>query len=262
MAPHGFARSPDQYSSTAGGYAFAINGVDSTTAENQLVIGGILNFSGTSLNAANSVFDYNDGGGQTLLAQSFSSGSVSAPDSFGRITINLTPSSSTVGRTWTDRLRPWTVTQFNCSRVKRHPQCRSRRNSSRAGIQHRAVQRQQCRQQQLRARQPGPGYKWSRLSRRLFQPLLSDGSASGDLAFNDIFNTSGKGNTFSGATYAVDPTGRVVITNVVPSNLSNITLSFILYLDGNGNGVVLGADNIQQTTGPCLSAERPCRLRR
>jgi hypothetical protein len=40
-----------------------------------------------------------------------------------------------------------------------------------------------------------------------------------------------------------------VIANVVPSNLSNITLSFILYLDGNGNGVTLGADNIQQTSG-------------
>jgi hypothetical protein len=75
------------------------------------------------------------------------------------------------------------------------------------------------------------------------------GSVSGDLVFNDIFNTKGKGNTFSGATYTVDPTGRVVITNVVPSSLQNITLSFILYLDGNGNGVILGADNIQQTTG-------------
>jgi hypothetical protein len=57
------------------------------------------------------------------------------------------------------------------------------------------------------------------------------------------------GNSFSGASYKVDPTGRLTISNVVPSNLSNISLGFQMYLDGNGNALVLGADNIQQTTG-------------
>ncbi len=74
-----------------------------------------------------------------------------------------------------------------------------------------------------------------------------NGSVSGDLAFNDLENTSG--NTFSGATYTVNPTGRITISNVVPSNLSNISLTFQLYLDGNGNALALGADQIEQTTG-------------
>ena len=241
----------DLQTSTAtptGGYAFAINGVDNTSDENQLVIGGVLNFSGTSLNTANSVFDLNDGGGQTLLAQGFSSGSISAPDSFGRIAISLTPGSSSVGsigltgyvldghtiqllESQTDTLngdlggtalaQGSNAGQFNANSVLNFNYVHASQGQD----------------------TNGPLYLGG------FFNFAPGGSVSGHLAFNDIFNTTGKGNTFSGASYNVDPTGRVVITNVVPSNLSNITLSFILYLDGNGNGVIMGADNVQQTTG-------------
>jgi hypothetical protein len=242
----------DLQTSTAaptGGYAFAINGVDNTTAENQLVIGGILNFSGTSLNTTNSVFDLNDGGGTILLAQGFSSGSVSAPDSFGRIAISLTPSSSSsipsIGLTGyvldghtiqllesqSDNLNSdlggtalaqgSNAGQFNANSVLNFNYVHASQGQD----------------------TNGPLYLGG------FFNFAPGGSVSGHLAFNDIFNTTGKGNTFSGASYNVDPTGRVVITNVVPSNLSNITLSFILYLDGNGNGVIVGADNVQQTSG-------------
>jgi hypothetical protein len=242
----------DLQTSTAaptGGYAFAINGVDNTTAENQLVIGGILNFSGTSLNTTNSVFDLNDGGGTILLAQGFSSGSVSAPDSFGRIAISLTPSSSSsipsIGLTGyvldghtiqllesqSDNLNSdlggtalaqgSNAGQFNANSVLNFNYVHASQGQD----------------------TNGPLYLGG------FFNFAPGGSVSGHLAVNDIFNTTGKGNTFSGASYNVDPTGRVVITNVVPSNLSNITLSFILYLDGNGNGVIVGADNVQQTSG-------------
>jgi hypothetical protein len=241
----------DLQTSTAaptGGYAFAVNGVDNTTAQNQQVIGGVLNFSGTSLNTANSVFDYNDGDGQTLLAQSFSSGSVNAPDSFGRIVITLAPGTSSVksigltgylvdGHTiqllesQTDGLsgdlggtalaQLSNAGQFSVSNVLNHTFVHA----------------------SLGQDTNGPVYLGGSFS------FAQNGSVSGLLAFNDIYNTAGKGNSFSGASYNVDQTGRVVITNVVPSNLSNITLSFILYLDGSGNGVILGADNIEQTTG-------------
>jgi hypothetical protein len=241
----------DLQTSTAaptGGYAFAINGVDSTTAENQLVIGGVLNFSGTSLNTANSVFDLNDGDGQTLLAQSFSSGSISAPDSFGRIAISLTPSSSSVGSIG---LTGYVLDGHTIQLLESQSDTlngdlggTALAQGSNAGqfsansvVNFTYVHASQGQDTN------GPLYLGG------FFNFAPGGSVSGHLAFNDIFNTTGKGNTFSGAAYNVNPTGRVVITNVVPSNLSNITLSFILYLDGNGNGVILGADNIQQTTG-------------
>jgi len=230
------------------GYAFAINGVDSTTAENQLVIGGILNFSGTLLNTTNSVFDLNDGGGQTLLAQGFSSGSISAPDSFGRIVISLTPSSSSVG---TIGLTGYVLDGHTIQLLESQTDTlngdlggtafaqgsNAGQFSANSVINNTYVHASQGQDSN------GPLYLGG------FFSFAPGGSVSGHLVFNDIINTTGKGNTFSGATYTVNPTGRVVITNVIPSNLSNITLSFILYLDGNGNGVILGADNIQQTTG-------------
>src|SRR5262249_20570334 len=56
-----------------------------------LGVGGVLRFNGTTnLDTANSVFSYNDGG-NVAQGQSFTSGSISAPDSFGRVEINLTP---------------------------------------------------------------------------------------------------------------------------------------------------------------------------
>jgi hypothetical protein len=241
----------DLQTSTAaptGGYAFAINGVDSTTAENQLVIGGVLNFSGTSLNTANSVFDLNDGDGQTLLAQAFSSGSISAPDSFGRIVINLTPSSSSVGSIGltgyvldghTIQLLESQTDTLNgdLGGTALAQGSNAGQFSANSVVNNTYVDASQGQDTN------GPLYLGG------FFNFAPGGSASGHLIFNDIYNTAGKGNTFSGAAYTVSPTGRVVITNVVPSNLSNITLSFILYLDGNGNGLILGADNIQQTTG-------------
>jgi hypothetical protein len=231
-----------------GGYAFAVNGVDSTIAQNQLVIGGVLNFSGTSLNTANSVFDLNDGDGQTLLAQGFSSGSVSAPDSFGRIAISLTPSSSSVGGIG---LTGYVLDGHTIQLLESQSDTlngdlagTALAQGSNAGqfsansvVNNTYVHASQGQDTN------GPVYLGG------FFNFASGGSVSGHLIFNDIYNTAGKGNTFSGASYTVNPTGRVVITNVVPSNLQNITLSFILYLDGNGNGVIMGADNIQQTTG-------------
>jgi len=78
-------------SAPSGGYAFNLSGLDGNAEANALVMGGILDITGNSISLNNSVLDYNDGG-SVGQKQSFSSGVVSAPDSFGRITIPLTPS--------------------------------------------------------------------------------------------------------------------------------------------------------------------------
>ena len=61
--------------------------------QNNLVIGGILNISGAAISVGSSVLDYNDGG-SVVQDQSFASGTVSAPDAFGRVVFTLNPSSS------------------------------------------------------------------------------------------------------------------------------------------------------------------------
>ena len=84
----------DLQTSTAapsGGFAFNLGGIDGSASPSRLFIGGVLTISATSINAGSSVFDYFDGG-TVAQAVTFASGAVTAPDSFGRLTISLTPS--------------------------------------------------------------------------------------------------------------------------------------------------------------------------
>jgi len=78
------------------GYAFQVSGFDAN--ENILNLGGILNVDGAGkISGTGSIFDANDDGsgttfqGETLAANT---GTVSAPDAFGRVVFSITPSDS------------------------------------------------------------------------------------------------------------------------------------------------------------------------
>ena len=71
-------------STLSGSYAFTLSGVD--TNSNSIVFGGLFSISGTTLQ--NGVADVDDAG--TVILNSAFSGTVSAPDSFGRGTITNT----------------------------------------------------------------------------------------------------------------------------------------------------------------------------
>lgn len=75
----------------SGGYVFSLSGFD--TNEIILSIGGVINIDGAgTISGAGSIFDANDGSsGSTFQAETFTSGTVSAPDSMGRVTITLNP---------------------------------------------------------------------------------------------------------------------------------------------------------------------------
>lgn len=229
----------------SGGYAFAINGWDATGAANQLVIGGVLNFSGSTLSTANSVFDLNDGNGTILQGQSFASGSVTAPDSFGRVTISLVPNILTA------------VPNINLtgylvdgSRMQLLESQADTLNADLGGValaqgNHTFSQATVANTTYVHGSSGEDTNGVVALGGSfVFAP---GGAVSGLLSFNDVDNVTR--NTFSGATYTVDPTGRVTISNIVPSEMNNINMSFQLYLDGNGNALVLGIDGIQQTSG-------------
>ena len=228
----------------AGGYAFEINGLDD--AGNPLAIGGVINISGQSLSISNSIFDYNDGG-TALLAQSFASGGITVPDSFGRVTVTLTPSNAS-------GVSPFILECYVAGNTLHLIEDGSNDslNGDLGGI---------ALAQGVNAGQFGPSsiqnttYVYSGEGQDTNGPLAlggafvfaPGGTATGLMVFNDLTNHNG--NSFSGASYRVDSTGRVSISNIIPSSMQNISLSFELYLDGNGNGLVLGADNIQQTGG-------------
>ena len=228
----------------AGGYAFVINGLDD--AGNQLAIGGVININAQSLSTSNSIFDYNDGG-TTLLAQSFASGGVTAPDPFGRVTVTLTPNQAS-------GVSPFILECYVAGNTLQVVEDGSN-DSLNGDLGGTALA------QGANAGQFGPSsienltYVYSAEGQDTNGPLAlggafvfaPGGTATGLMVFNDLSNNNG--NSFSGASYRVDPTGRVSISNIIPSSMQNISLGFELYVDGNGNGLVLGADNIQQTGG-------------
>ncbi len=234
----------------AGGYAFAVLGADNQNPQQPLGVGGILRFNGTSLDtSANSVFDCNDSG-VPALGQAFTGGSVTAPDAFGRVSITLNPSNActlvqmvfggyiigpnqiqlveTAGDTFNGTLGGTALGQgthagqFNTNSVANTAYVFSTFGADANGIVTIAG-----------------GFIFN-----------TTGPLSGDLSINDL-NAFG-GNTINGGSFAVDPTGRVTLTNVATSGNANtnpLTLQFQLYLDGNGNALELGVDNTQVTSG-------------
>jgi hypothetical protein len=73
----------------AGGYAFGLNGLDFD--EGEVSLGGIINVDGAgTISGAGSEYDVNDADDGILYqAQTISSGTVSSPDPFGRVTFTL-----------------------------------------------------------------------------------------------------------------------------------------------------------------------------
>src|ERR1700733_1672480 len=239
----------------SGGYAFALHGLDETTNQNILVIGGILNFSGGALVIGSSVYDFNDGGtvGQ---AQAFASGSVSAPDSFGRVTITLTPASTTYLAQFI--LSGYIVGTNQIQILENQPdalgadlggvalgQGTNTGNFNQASVANTTYVHASSGEDANGLLTIAGGFSFG-----------SSGGLTGPPAVND--GTNAVGTTINGGAYTVDPTGRVTLTGVTLSSTlqgpNNVPIpgpfAFQIYLDGNGNALELGVDPSEATAGP------------
>jgi hypothetical protein len=227
----------------SGGYAFAVLGADNQNPQEPLGVGGVLRFNGTALDtSANSVFDCNDAG-VTALAQAFSGGSVTTPDAFGRVTITLNPSTAC------------TLMQMVFSGYIVGPnqiQLVEASGDTFNGTLGGTALGQGSNAGQFSTNSVSSStYVFSSFGADVNGTLTLAGGftfntpLSGDIAFNDL--SSAGASTITGGLFAVDPTGRVTLTNVTTSG-SN-PLQFQLYLDGNGNALELGVDNIQVSSG-------------
>jgi hypothetical protein len=236
----------------SGAYAFSLGGIDGTTNGFALAIGGILNINGTTISNTGSVFDINDGGnlGQALL---FSSGSVTAPDSFGRITFSLTPNTTNV---------PAFVLTGYIVGPNRIQLVESQADALNADLGGTA----------LAQTTPSGGfatnttgvsgatYVFSATGADIYGnaqlagtfTLNAGGTVSGTIALSDLayYGTI----SITTGTYTVDPTGRVTLSNILPSLTGTSTIpavpfGFQLYLDGNGNAMELGVDTNDLSSG-------------
>jgi hypothetical protein len=228
----------------SGGYAFAVQGNDNNNG-NALVMGGILSFSGTSLEPGGSMFDLNDGGA-VLENQSFASGTVSAPDAFGRISIALTPSTASQV--------PNVIFSAYIVGPGRLQLIEDQSDALNANLGGMALGQGANAAKFTQASVAGASYAHGTTGADASNGALTlaggfglnaDGTVSGRMAFVDAANH--QGNDISG-TYLVGSNGRVSL-NQISLSATGVTLNFALYLDGNGNGIVLGLDQFEVSEG-------------
>jgi hypothetical protein len=240
----------------AGGYAFYVSGQDGSAFANAIGIGGILNVGGTALNVSGSVFDLNDGGNTVLQNQTFASGTVTLPDSFGRVAFTLVPSSASGAPSFI--LTGYIIGTNAIQLVESQP---DNLNATTGGM----ALGQGVNTGTFTSTGPnvaGISYAFGASGEDANGPvqlagtfaLNSSGSVTGTVALNDI--VSSFSSPISSGTYTVSSNGRVTITNVSSSLIPN-PLSFELYLDGNGNALELGVDNIEVSGGVAYAQTAP-----
>jgi hypothetical protein len=241
----------------SGGYAFSLGGNDPNGEP--LAIGGVMNFSAGALDTATSVFDiglFNGASntGALLAKQAFQSGSVSAADAFGRVTITLAPAG--VSAVPAMVFAGYVVGANRVELVEASEEAgdifKANTGGSALGQGANTGQFTATSASVLKSYAHGSGgvdANGAAVMSGDFD-LQANGVLGGVLALNDLLNI---GTWNLGGTYTVDPTGRVTVS--VTSLTSAVALgsvkalTFILYLDGNGNAMVIGGDAFQTTQG-------------
>jgi len=216
---------------------------------NALVAGGILHFDSGSLVTADSVLDLNDGG-TPVLAQTFTSGTVSAADAYGRSTVSLVPM-AVPGMTFS----VYGVSATRIYLIEDHADA-ANANLGGTGLGQRANAGKFA-VSNVAAASYAFGVAGLDNAAPAGSPvtiaggfgLNADGTMSGDAAFAD-YNVH-QGNQISGS-WAVSSNRRVTLSPVnFPA--TGLTLSFQLYLDGDGNALVIGVDSFEVTEGPSFA---------
>jgi len=250
--------SMDLQTSTAapsGGYAFVIDGFDLTVnssnqqVQTRLSVGGVLNVSGTSVSANGSIFDFNllDGAGPAL-GLTFASGTVSAPDQYGRLTFSLSPSTSA-------QVPGFILTGYivGTNQIQLIESQQDDLSDNLAGM---ALGQGGNTGTFNAGSIAGKNYAFRTAGEDNnfivnfagvlnFSPTLT---LSGPLAINDFANYGE--DSITGGSAVVDATGRVTISAVATQhNPLGGNYGFQMYLDGNGNAMLMGADTLEVSAG-------------
>lgn len=241
-----------------GGYAFFVTGFDTNTCPASF--GGVVNVDGSgTISGAGSVFDQGDCGG-VLQAQPIDSGTVSAPDAFGRIQISLVMSTSGVGglglvgyivdgnkvRLVENSSDPNDVF-FGTTGGFAFAQGASTGNFNTASVSGSSSVFGTV------GANPG-GY----LQVAGIVSFNADGTtATGTLNFNDLTGTGVQVPTPFTGTYTVDSTGRVTLSNLTDG--ATFSFNAQAYLDGSGRSTVISVEPTMYWAGWPTSRPGPVR---
>lgn len=218
----------------SGGYAFAMNGVNS--GDFGLSFGGVINVDGSgTISGAGSVFDINNSGVVTQN-QTFAASTVTTPDTSGRFALTLVPTSSSIP---SFNLVGYTVDSTHIRLVEGLDHL--------GGITGGTALVQGGNTGQLgSAFASGNSYvvgmvgadKYGVLQVAGVLTATSATALGGTISYNDLTQI-GAANSITGGAYTVASTGRVAMTGVTDGTL---TFTINLYLDGNGNALEMMAD--------------------
>ncbi|MFZ0734995.1 MAG: hypothetical protein WAM79_21945 [Candidatus Sulfotelmatobacter sp.] len=239
-------------SAPAGGYAFAVQGANSSILP--LAIGGVINISGTSISTTTSAFDLNYAG-NTFADQTFSAGTVSAPDASGRVVFSMTPSNTGIPQGV--GLAGYIVDATHIRLVELTDALDSATGGTALG------------QNSANLSVSGnsyvlglSGYDGNGVLQAagVLTPASGATGVSGNVSYSDLAG-GGIASPLTGGTYVADTTipGRVTMTGVTDGNI-NVNLQ--VYVDGNGNALAITLDSgdvlegvgYQQTGGGTFTA--------
>ena len=250
----------DQQTSTdapSGGYAFNVGGFDGNSPQYTFGIGGVINISGPSIVTSGSVLDYNDGG-NPAQDFGFASGSVSAPDSFGRVVFTLNPNSASGLPSFA--LAGYIIDSNQIQLVETTDDLQGDLGGT-ALSQGNNTGKFSTASIATNTYILGANGQdaFSNVS-TVFQMagafvFNSDNTVSGIVPFNDL--TIHPGAQITSGTYTVDVTGRVTVNVNTDVNGNSFPFVFQFYLDGNGNALELGVDPTQVTWGQAYLQNSP-----
>jgi hypothetical protein len=239
----------------SGGYAFYENGGGGL----QYSIGGVVNVDGSgTISGAGSVFDINDFG-TTYSDQPVTSGTVTTPDSFGNVTFALdstcSPLCTNIPTNGASIVLDGYMIDANRIRIAENFNTDSISFNATGGTM---------------LTQTGTGaFSASSVSGSSYVfaatggdpngalnvagviTFNSDGTVGGDLSYNDStqMNSQG-GETITGGTYSVDPTGRVTVMNATDATADfNTDLQFYLNGATPGKATLISMDGSDQIAG-------------
>ncbi len=214
----------------SGGYAFAVQGVDS--GGNSLAVGGILNMDGAGALTSSSIFDQNRGGtlnpGETFDT---TASTVTGPDASGRIVVSLKPTNTGLP-----------VIKF-AGYIVDGTHIRLAEVADPSGSTMGGTALGQGSTLAVSGNTYVVGLTGFNVNGALHQAAalsLASGASgvSGTITYNDLTVVQ-PAISISGGTYAADPTGRVTLTGVTDGSH---TFDLQLYVDGNGNALAISMD--------------------
>ncbi len=217
--------------SPSGGYAFAVQGIDS--GFNALAIGGILSLDGTGAITSSSVFDQNRGGNlSTNQTFDTTASSVTGPDPSGRILISLEPTDTSLPIV---NFAGYIVDATHIRLAEVADPSGSTTGGTALG------------QNATNLAVDGKSYVVGLTGMDANGVLhaasaltLASGNVAGTISYNDL--TVLQSAISVTGTYVADATGRVTLTNVTDGTN---TFNLQLYVDGNGNALSLTLDTAQ-----------------